>query len=278
MGTDKRERQKVNRRARLEEQADAWRRDQRRRRVLWYGALAVLIAGGIVLVNVLKKDNGTSSASKPTTASSTSVVTPTTVAVTLPAQGATIKGTTPCPPADGSAKRTTTFAKAPPTCIDPTKTYTAVVKTNMGTFTIALDPAKAPKTVNNFVVLSRYHYYDGVPFHRVVKGFVIQGGDAVGPSPGQGGPGYTFADELPKSVSDYVPGSVAMANSGPNTNGSQFFVWVGPNALPTPAYSLFGKVTSGMDVVKKIEAGGVSDSSGTPVDLAVMKSVTIQES
>ena len=170
------------------------------------------------------------------------------------------------------------YSAPPEMVIDPSKRYTATIGTDNGDIVVELFADKAPHTVNNFVVLSRYHYYDGVPFHRVVKGFVIQGGDAVGPSPGQGGPGYTFADELPKSVSDYVPGSVAMANSGPNTNGSQFFVWVGPNALPTPAYSLFGKVTTGMDVVKKIEAGGVSDSSGTPVELTVMKSVTIQES
>jgi peptidyl-prolyl cis-trans isomerase B (cyclophilin B) len=266
MGTEKRERQKENRRVRLEEQADAWRREQRRRRVFWYGALALLVIGGVVLVSFLKSNNKSSSAksTSSTTAVPTSVSTP--ASVTVPPKGATLTGATPCPPADGSAKRTTTFAKPPPTCIDPAKTYTAVVKTDKGTFSITLDPKAAPKTVNN------------VPFHRVVKGFVIQGGDAVGPTPGQGGPGYTFADELPKSVSDYVPGSVAMANQGANTNGSQFFIWVGPTKLPTPSYSLFGKVTSGMDVVMQIEAGGGTDSNGTPVDLTTIQSVTITES
>ncbi len=134
----------------------------------------------------------------------------------------------------------------------------------------------APLTVNNFVVLSRYHYFDGVAFHRVIPGFVVQGGDPVGPSPGQGGPGYSFADELPGAVEDYVEGSLAMANSGPGTNGSQFFVWLGPDPLPSPAYSLFGTVTEGLDVLRAIEADGTPE--GTPAVVHTIVSVEIIES
>ena len=117
-------------------------------------------------------------------------------------------------------------------CIDPAKKYTAVVDTNFGSFTIELDPKAAPNTVNNFVVLSLYHYYDGITCHRVVADFVIQCGDPKGD--GTGGPGYEFADELPAEGA-YQLGSLAMANSGPNTNGSQFFVISGTQGTQLPA-------------------------------------------
>ncbi|TAN29680.1 MAG: peptidylprolyl isomerase [Actinomycetota bacterium] len=158
-------------------------------------------------------------------------------------------------------------------CINTSANYTAVVKTDVGTFDIALDAKAAPKTVNNFVFLARYHFYDGVIFHRVMPGFVVQGGDPTGT--GTGGPGYTFADELPKAGS-YKLGSVAMANTGsPGTNGSQFFIIVGTQGeqLP-PSYSLFGQVTSGMDIVQKIAADG--STSGTPKVVHKMISVTIE--
>ena len=103
---------------------------------------------------------------------------------------------TECPAADGSSPKTQRFKGPPPMCIDPEKTYTATMETTKGTMMIALDPIAAPKTVNNFVVLARYHYYDGVSFHRIIPGFVIQGGDPEGT--GRGGPGYKFEDELPK--------------------------------------------------------------------------------
>src|ERR1700761_7520500 len=121
-----------------------------------------------------------------------------------------------CPNLNGSSPHYTKFTAAPPTCIDPSKTYTATMVTDAGTITIMLDPAEAPKTVNNFVFLAGYHFFDGTAFHRVIPGFVDQGGDPTGT--GSGGPGYTFADELPKSASQYVAGALAMANSGANTN------------------------------------------------------------
>ena len=181
---------------------------------------------------------------------------------------------TECPEADGSSPKRQRFDTPPPMCIDPDRSYTATMVTSKGTMTIALDPAAAPRTVNNFVVLARYHYFDGITFHRVIPGFVLQGGDPEGT--GRGGPGYRFADELPRP-GRYEVGSVAMANAGPDTNGSQFFVISGPQgaALP-PQYSLFGKVVAGLDVVAAIDAVGTS--SGTPRERVTIESVTITES
>jgi len=180
---------------------------------------------------------------------------------------------TDIPAADGSSPKTQRFATAPPMIIDPAKRYTAEMVTTKGDLTIALDPIAAPRTVNNFVFLSRYHYYDGIVFHRIIPGFVLQGGDPEGT--GRGGPGYKFEDELP-ARGRYEIGSLAMANAGPNTNGSQFFVISGPDgaALP-PSYSLFGKVVKGLDVVAAIEA--VGSRSGTPSEKVVIESVTITE-
>ena len=181
---------------------------------------------------------------------------------------------TPDAPAlDGSSPKTQTFSGEPPMVIDPTKRYTAEMVTSKGTMVIALDAAAAPKTVNNFVFLARYHYYEGVVFHRVIPGFVLQGGDPTGT--GAGGPGYKFADELPKP-GRYEFGSLAMANAGPNTNGSQFFVICGPSGIGLPPlYALFGKVIAGDDVIKEIEACGTQ--SGRPTELVEILSVSITE-
>jgi peptidylprolyl isomerase len=159
--------------------------------------------------------------------------------------------------------------------IDPSKRYSAEMQTSMGTMTIALDPSAAPKTVNNFVFLAREGYFEGVIFHRIIKGFMIQGGDPTGT--GRGGPGYKFEDELP-SAGRYELGSLAMANAGPNTNGSQFFIISGPSgvALP-PSYSLFGKVVRGLEIVDQLEK--VKTGPGDrPTDDVVIESVTITES
>ncbi len=181
---------------------------------------------------------------------------------------------TECPAADGSSPKRQRFDGPPPMCIDPSHRYTAEMVTSHGTMTIALDPIAAPKTVNNFVVLARYHYFDGIVFHRIIPGFVIQGGDPEGS--GRGGPGYKFEDELP-SAGRYELGSLAMANAGPNTNGSQFFVISGPDGVRLPPlYSLFGKVVSGLDVVAAIDALG--SRSGSPKERVVIESVTITES
>ena len=182
---------------------------------------------------------------------------------------------TPCPAEDGSSPVRREFREPPPMCVDPSKRYTATMETSMGTLTIALDAATAPLTVNNFVVLARYHYYDGVIFHRIINGFVCQGGDPTGT--GRGGPGYRFADELPKP-GRYEIGSLAMANAGPNTNGSQFFLISGPNGagLP-PQYSLFGKVVQGLDVVDAMQRVE-TDRNDRPLTDVTINSVTITES
>jgi cyclophilin family peptidyl-prolyl cis-trans isomerase len=142
----------------------------------------------------------------------------------------------------------------------------------MGTIVISLDPINAPKTTNNFVFLALNHYYDGIIFHRIIKGFVCQGGDPQGS--GMGGPGYRFEDELPKP-GKYAIGSLAMANAGPNTNGSQFFIISGQSGctLP-PLYSLFGQVVKGLDVVEKMQ-NVETDGRDRPRTDVVINSVTI---
>ncbi len=179
-----------------------------------------------------------------------------------------------CPTADGSSPRATSFSGPPPMCIDPNRSYTATMSTSLGDLVIHLDAAGAPNTVNNFVFLARYHYYDGLVFHRIIEDFMCQGGCPEGS--GRGDPGYRFADELPRP-GRYEIGSVAMANAGPDTNGSQFFIVSGPNGVGLPPnYSLFGKVVSGLDVLAAMQAvpTGAADR---PTDDVVIKSVTITE-
>ena len=187
-------------------------------------------------------------------------------------------GTTECPPVEGAATQTQEFGDSFALCIDPTKTYTAVVTTNMGTYSAELDAAKAPGTVNNFVSLARNKYFDGITCHRAIPGFMIQCGDPT--ATGSGGPGYKFADELPAS-GEYKIGSLAMANSGPNTNGSQFFVISGDEGVSLPpSYTLFGQVTEGLDsTVVALDAAGNPSSNGVPpLKEITIESITITES
>src|SRR5262252_3558721 len=126
----------------------------------------------------------------------------------------------------------------------------AKFETSMGNFTIELFEAQTPKTVDNFVKLAEKNFYDGVIFHRVIAGFMIQGSDPTGT--GRGGPGYQFADEFDPSLRHSKPGILSMANAGPNTNGSQFFITVAPTTYLDDKHSVFGEVTEGYDVVEKI--------------------------
>ncbi|MBV9099429.1 MAG: peptidylprolyl isomerase [Candidatus Dormibacteraeota bacterium] len=138
--------------------------------------------------------------------------------------------------------------------IDASRRYTATITTDRGDIVIALDPSRAPRTVNNFVFLARDGFYDGLTFHRVVDDFVIQGGDPEGS--GRGGPGYRFDDEPVQG--EYIAGAVAMANSGPNTNGSQFFICtVDDRHKLAKSYNLFGQVVKGMEVVTSVRQGDV---------------------
>ncbi|MEZ5215739.1 MAG: peptidylprolyl isomerase [Ilumatobacteraceae bacterium] len=178
----------------------------------------------------------------------------------------------PFPALDGSAPKTQQFNDVPEMGIDPSKRYTATMDTTLGTLVIALDPIKAPKTVNNFVFLALNHYYDGVIFHRIINGFMCQGGDPTGT--GRGGPGSKFDDELPKP-GQYEIGSVAMANAGPNTNGSQFFIVSGGSGVGLPPlYSLFGKVVKGLEIVDEMQRVD-TDRSDKPKVPVVINSVAI---
>jgi cyclophilin family peptidyl-prolyl cis-trans isomerase len=171
------------------------------------------------------------------------------------------------------------WKRPPMMVIDPAKTYRATIVTSDGTIVVELYPKDAPVTVNNFVCLAEAGYYDGTPFHRIISGFVIQGGDPSGT--GRGGPGYAFNDE--PITKDYVKGTLAMANAGPNTNGSQFFICTGDlrGSLPKD-YTIFGQVVEGMEIVDKLDNEPVTASStgekSSPVNPVTLIEVTITES
>jgi peptidylprolyl isomerase len=178
---------------------------------------------------------------------------------------------TPFPALDGSAPTRQQFDEAPEMGIDPAKRYTATMDTSLGTIVIALDAINAPGTVNNFVFLAAHHYYDGVIFHRIINGFMCQGGDPTGT--GRGGPGYRFADEPVKQR--YQIGSVAMANAGPNTNGSQFFLISGQSGVQLPPqYNHFGQIVKGLEVLEQMQ-GVDTDRGDRPREDVVINSVTI---
>jgi peptidyl-prolyl cis-trans isomerase B (cyclophilin B) len=156
------------------------------------------------------------------------------------------------------------YNAAPAMSIDPNKKYTATFDTSRGAIVCDLFPKDAPKTVNNFVFLARDKFYDGTKFHRVIENFMVQGGDPEGT--GRGGPGYRFEDELKNNPNKHRVGSLSMANAGPNTNGSQFFITHVVTDWLDGKHTVFGQVKSGQNVVNSVQQGDV------------LKSVTIQES
>jgi cyclophilin family peptidyl-prolyl cis-trans isomerase len=293
VGTAKRERQKANRQVRLEEMAKHARSQKNRKRGLLIGiGLPVLIAL-IFLVAFLTRDDSddTATTTIPTPSSApistdpsvTTLPTGDTAAAPVTVTPETLPaGETPCPAADGSSPRVIEFAAAPPMCIDTAKTYTAEVTTNLGAYTMELYPDKAPVTVNNFVVLARYHYFDNTTCHRAITDFMVQCGDPT--ATGGGGPGYEFQNENPPAATDYVKGSVSMANAGQDTNGSQFFVATSDQtaaSLGEPSYTLFGQVTAGMDTtIAALNALGDNPAASNgvpPLQQIVIQSVTITE-
>ncbi|MEZ4618317.1 MAG: peptidylprolyl isomerase [Caldilineaceae bacterium] len=145
------------------------------------------------------------------------------------------------------------WSTAPAMQIDPQKNYTATIETDRGNIVVELAPEHAPKTVNNFVFLANQGYYDGVSFHRVISNFMIQGGDPTGT--GRGGPGYKFEDETRGNPLKHGSKVISMANAGPNTNGSQFFITHAPQPHLDGKHTVFGKVTEGADVVDSIKQG-----------------------
>ena len=247
----------------------------------------VLGSGAVVIVAIIAIAIGVNGASSPLPALSTPTPSPTAAPTPTPTPAPTAAATIPfadCattsfgpvlkplnPPASVH-----TYSAVPAVTIDTTKLYQATIATAKGNIVLCLQPDLAPTTVNVFVTLARNHFYDGIPFHRVVASFVIQGGDpqCIGHVPaapatpsgscGGGGPGFKFSDEPVHQ--QYVAGAVAMANSGANTNGSQFFICIVDDSKQlTPLYNLFGKVESGLPVALKIAQGDV------------MKSITVRE-
>jgi cyclophilin family peptidyl-prolyl cis-trans isomerase len=277
---EKHARQKQGRSTRLTEAKRRAAQSSRRRRIVSViAALAgvAIIVGGVAIFRGSEDDSSSGSTTTTTPDGETTTTTSAdAVELTRPPEGITLTEETPCPPAEGTAKRVEKFAGPPPTCIDPDATYMATISTTKGDFTVALNSAKAPVSVNNFVVLSRYHFYDGVPFHRIVPGFVIQAGDGDGDPWGSNELGYTIQDELPASSAEYADYTLAMANAGPNTNGSQFFVVLpGGGAQLQPSYSLFGQVVEGQQVVDQI--GALGDAQQQPTEEVVINKVTITE-
>jgi cyclophilin family peptidyl-prolyl cis-trans isomerase len=267
MGTEKRARQKERGRTRAEEARKQHAATKRKRRIVNIGLLAILVIAVVGLMTFLSgNDEDTKAAESPGGSTTTAA-----------SMTSGPSGSGACP--KSGDQTTPTFTSAPPMSIDTAKKYNAAVTTSKGAFTIQLDPAAAPKTVNNFVFLANSKFYDCVVFHRIIKDFMIQTGDPQGT--GAGGPGYEFEDELP-AAGAYKKYSVAMANSGANTNGSQFFVVTGAQgeSLP-PKYSLFGQVTEGMDTVDKIAATPVAQSASgensKPTEQVFIESVVISE-
>lgn len=272
---------------RLRARREAERQRARRRRALFtYGGLGLVVvvaavAGGLWLTG----DHGkTPAAASATTAAGATTTT------TAAAKFNDARAGAPTAPAEVAcggkipAKvKHPTFAKPPTTKVDPAKTYLARFQTSCGDFTVRLDPKKAPLTTANFVFLAGRHFYDSTWFHRIVPGgaagiAVIQGGDPQGN--GQGGPGYAIKDELPSSPAAYKKYSVAMANSGPNTGGSQFFISFEDNAKGLQAnYSVFGQVVQGQPVIDKIAKVPVGGASGdTPTQAVWIEHVTVKVS
>ncbi len=169
------------------------------------------------------------------------------------------------------------YSSPPPTTIDQAKSYTAIIDTSAGSMTIELYTSEAPLTVNNFVHLARDGFYEDCQFHRVIRDFMIQGGCPKGD--GTGGPGYRFQDE--RVSRPYVRGTLAMANAGPNTNGSQFFIVHGSDAGLPPNYTIFGMLTGGDEVLDTLANSPVTRSRGgepsSPTERLVINNITIEE-
>ncbi|MCE2854161.1 MAG: peptidylprolyl isomerase [Ilumatobacteraceae bacterium] len=274
MGTDKRERKKNNRDIARAARARAAKRAKVRRRGLQVGLGIPAAVLAIWAVATFAVDDSSDSVDvTDTTITESETPTLTTVA------GASVTGDTTCPVADGSASRTTKFEKAPPMCIDEKKSYTATMSTSEGDIVIELDTKNTPKTVNNFVVLSRYKYYDDSFIFRTDPGLdIIQGGG----SNNTDNPGYTIEDE--GSGYKYSEGQIAMARTGePNSAGGQFFIITGPNAAALDGqgtYVVFGQIAEGLDVAKAIIAlnSGSGELGGAPSREVKISKVTITES
>jgi cyclophilin family peptidyl-prolyl cis-trans isomerase len=283
--SDKRARQKAGRQERLEQERQRAKRNKQLRRGAIIAVIVVVVVGLIYYIqssNSSKKSSTTTTTHAATTTTSSSA----TAAAQATANAAAVAAG--CPASPSTQVNTLSWPSAPAMTIDTSKNYVATVKTTAGTFTIDLDAAKTPQTVNNFVFLAEKGYYHCVIFHRVIPGFMDQTGDPTGTGTGgasassKGQPGYTIPDELPATANPQYPlGSVAMANTGTaNTGGSQFFIVTGPTgeSLP-PTYSLFGQVPStDMAVPNLINSQGTPGSGVPPKVTQRILSITITDS
>ena len=264
----------MNRQERAEAEAREEARAKRSRLIVRWVIIGVLVLGAALLYSLLSGggDDQTVAGSSETTEQ-------------VPADTA-LESRPDCPAEDGSSPRTISFPAPPSLCIDAEDLLAADFVTSEGDFTAILDPTLDPRSVNNFVVLARYHAYDGTIFHRVIDDFVIQGGDLQNQF-GTGGPGYRFTGAFPPEDVPYQVGSLAMANSGdPSSNGSQFFIVTGGAGANLPQnYSLLGQVTDGVDVpvaiqgteteVREVEGG--RPAADVPVTDVVIESVSIRD-
>jgi len=277
MGTDKRERKKVNRNLAREGRQKAQRNAVIKQRVIRFGVgipLAILALWAVSKFFITT--DSTSTTDSTAAASDTTIASLTPTLSTTP--GEQIEGDTKCPATDGTALRTTNFSKAPPMCIDAKKSYTATFNTSEGAIEIALDTKKTPKTVNNFVTLSRYKYYDSSFIFRTDLNLdIIQGGGESNTDD----PGYTIEDE--GSGYKYTEGDIVMARSGEiDSAGGQFFIVTGPKASfldDQGTYVVFGKISKGLDVAKAILGlnAGSGQLGGAPSRAVNIISVTIAE-
>lgn len=268
---DRRARKRQNKQLAQQQRAAVQKRAQRHK-LIQRGviiAVAVVVVVGAIYLFGGGKNNKTAATTTTESPITTAAPTTTTIPVKAPAAvcAAASKVTTPTPH---------TYPKPPPFCIDRTKTYVAKIVTNEGTMEATLAANDSPVATNNFVFLAQHHFYDGLKWHRVVKDFVIQGGDPQGN--GNGGPGYSVPGEVPKS-GKYPLGALAAAKTGTDpdgTMGSQFFVVTGPQGegLP-PQYAYFGVVTKGIDVAEKIAS--FSKGDGPPTKPMTIEKITITE-
>lgn len=273
VGTAKRERKKANKAARNVREARQQRVDDVRHKATKWGITIVVALGLVVGIAALGGAFSSEERSSDESAESTDA----SAQGTSASETETSEPSVECPPADGSANQQQSFDSAPPICIDADASYSAEIVTNKGTLVVELDQSRAPLTVNNFVTLARYHYFDNTECHRIIPGFMAQCGDPT--ATGTGGPGYQFADELPEA-GEYQIGSLAMANSGPDTNGSQFFIISGATGVNLPPnYTLFGQVTEGLDsTLPALDSAGNPESNGVPpLEQVIIESVTIIE-
>jgi cyclophilin family peptidyl-prolyl cis-trans isomerase len=281
MPTEKRDRQRANRQARLEAALAAQTRAKRKRQYVRVGVVAAIVVAILAAFAFWPNgDDGTDVATTDSTATTTATPSTPVPAPTAPAGGGFAYGPGPCPPAEGAAEPRRTFDASPQLCIDPARTYTAVLTTTAGTIRARLDTQRTPGTTNNFVSLARWGYYTDTKLFRTDTSIgIIQGGGQTNTQ----SPGYLIPDEGGKF--SYTPGDLVMARSSlPNSAGGQFFFAVNANTANLDSqgtYVTFGKVTEGLDVLEKILAthkSGPGGANGEPDPEVRVQSVRIEES